>query len=400
MPEGVYRRALKAKVEVIEGGVNDLLWDLAIHRYVLQRVIDALWELNKLPKRGQVHQLFYLMLRGYGFRAHIARNIYRTALALVKSAKKNGGRKPTIKKMSARVDYQDARVDLDNGVIKVIFRNKWYSLKLIHRREYIERFKYLRWKEIHVKYCNGVLYMSIIFEVKYAPYASRNVLALDINLKQIVAYEGASVRRYRTRFIDALSKKARAEELQKKYPKRWRYNNRILKRIKSLHEKARNIVIGWCRKFAKELIIKAKKHNYAITLEYLTSLHENTIKNGSAITWKLTMFAYGKLRDAVISKSIECNVPVVFINPRSTSSTCPRCSTKLVYNHRLGICLKCNFVSDRDKVGAMNIWFKVLKAYAGMPGSSPSAPPMKGEIRQRRRTRDERMKKVIKSIQI
>jgi len=91
MPEGVCRRALKARAEVIEGSVNDLLWDLAVHRYTLQKVINALWELDKLPKKSQVHQLFYPVLRSYGFRAHVARNIYSTALALVKSARENKG---------------------------------------------------------------------------------------------------------------------------------------------------------------------------------------------------------------------------------------------------------------------------------------------------------------------
>ena len=91
MPEGVYRRALKARAEVVEGDTNDLLWDLAVYKYALQRSVDALWELDKVPNKSQVHQLLYPMLRSYGFRAHVARNIYKTALALVKSARENGG---------------------------------------------------------------------------------------------------------------------------------------------------------------------------------------------------------------------------------------------------------------------------------------------------------------------
>ena len=142
MPEGVYRRALKAKAEVIEGNANDFLWDLTIYKYALQRCIDALWELDSIPKKSQVHQLLYPMLRSYGFRAHVARNIYSTALALVKSAKKNNGSKPVVKKMSTRLDYQDARVEIDDGVVRVILRNKWYALKLMHRREYIETVSY------------------------------------------------------------------------------------------------------------------------------------------------------------------------------------------------------------------------------------------------------------------
>ncbi|OYT47651.1 MAG: transposase [Desulfurococcales archaeon ex4484_42] len=399
MPEGVYRRALKAKVEVIEDNANDLLWDLAVHKYVLQKVIDVLWGLDKLPKKSQVHQLLYPMLRSYGFRAHVVRNIYKTALALVKSARENKGSKPLIRKMSARLDYQDARVEIDNGVVKVILRNKWYTLKLMHRREYIKRFKGLKWKEVHVKYYNGELYVSIVFEVKYTPYTPRGVLALDVNLRHIVTYDGSSVRRYRTRFINALSKRARAEELQRKYPKKWRYNKRVLSRIRSLHRKARNIVIDWCRKFAKEIVLKVKKHNYAIVLENLTRLHENMSKNKDIIVWKLSMLAYRKLREAIVNKAIEYNVPIAFINPRNTSSTCPRCYTKLSYDYRLAICSKCGFIADRDVVGAVNIWLRFIHAYAGEHGSPPRAPAMKDETRQSGGTRNEGMKKVIKNIQ-
>jgi len=102
MPEGVYHRTLKAEAEVIDGDVGNLLYDLAIHRYILQRVVDALWDLEEIPEKDQAHQMFYGMLRVYGFRAHAARNIYNTAIALVKSVKSNEGSKPTIKKLSTR----------------------------------------------------------------------------------------------------------------------------------------------------------------------------------------------------------------------------------------------------------------------------------------------------------
>ncbi|WP_243681927.1 hypothetical protein, partial [Vulcanisaeta souniana] len=61
-------QGVEAEVEVAEGSINDLLWDLAIHRHALQKVIDALWDLDELPRRSQLHQMFYLMLRKYGFR--------------------------------------------------------------------------------------------------------------------------------------------------------------------------------------------------------------------------------------------------------------------------------------------------------------------------------------------
>jgi putative transposase len=82
--------------------------------------------------------MFYNVLRGYGFRAHVARNIYEYALALVKSVRESNGSKPTLRKLSARLDYQDARVELDKGIVRIVLRNQWHTLKLKHRREYIE----------------------------------------------------------------------------------------------------------------------------------------------------------------------------------------------------------------------------------------------------------------------
>jgi putative transposase len=398
IPEGAYHRALKAEAEVVEGSINDLLWDLMLYRYAMQRIVDALWDLDRIPNRSQAHQMFYNVLRSYGFRAHVARNIYDLALALVKAVRESSGSKPVLRKLSARLDYQDARVELDRGVVRVIIRNKWYALKLKHRREYIERFKGLRWKEVHIKYENGRLFVSIVFEFRYEPYAPRGIIALDINLRTITACDGSEIRRYRAGFIDALSKRKRGEELMKKYPKRWRYNGRILSRVKALHRKSKNIVIDWSWKLAKHVVLKALKHGYAIALENLDGLRENTNSKSGEVAWKFTMFAYRRLQHSVISKALEYGVPIVVVGPRSTSSTCPRCEEKLVYIYRLAVCRRCGFKADRDSVGAMNIWLRALQAYAGVPGSPLSTPAVKDETRQSGGTKHEGMKNIIRAI--
>jgi len=272
-----------------------------------------------------------------------------------------------------------------------------YTLRIKHRDGYIERFKGLKWKEVHVKYRSGKLYVSIVFKVRYTPYIPKGVTALDLNLKHVVSYDCPNIRRYKTRFVDALSKKARAEEIRKKYPKRWKYNKKILNRVRNLHRRSRNIVMDWCRKFAKEITLKAKRHGYAIALEDLKKLRKSLNNKNNKIVWKLTMFAYRKLQESIISKAIEYNVPIMFVNPKKTSSTCPRCKSKIKYIGRLGICRKCRFKADRDVIGAMNIWLKVLKAYAGVPGSPQRASAMKNETRQSGGTKNEGMKKVIRS---
>jgi len=89
----------------------------------------------------------------------------------------------------------------------------------------------------------------------------------------------------------------------------------------------------------------------------------------SKVVWKLTMLAYRKLQESITGKAIEYYVPIILVDPRNTSSTCPRCGSKIRYTGRPGVCHRCGFIADRDKVGAMNIWMRALEAYAGVPGS-------------------------------
>jgi len=289
-------------------------------------------------------------------------------------------------------------VELDNEVVRIIIRDKWYTLKLKHRRDYIKRFRGFRWKEVHVKYENSKLCVSVVFEFTYKPYMPRGIVALDVNLRMVTAYDGSDIRRYKTRFVDALSERKRAEELQSKYPKRWRYNEKILSRVRELHRKARNTVIDWCWKLAKQVVLKALRHNYAIALENLEGLRESVNDKSDKVVWKFTVFAYRRLQHSIISKALEHGVPLIIADPRNTSSTCPRCGDKLLYIHRLAVCKKCDFKADRDSVGAMNIWLRALQAYAGVPGSPLRAPVVKDETRRSGGTRHEGMKEIIRAI--
>jgi len=76
-----------------------------------------------------VHQLFYKLLRNQGFRAHQAKQIYKYALSITKSAKRNGGRKPLLKKLSVRLDKYDAKVDLENQLVIVKLRSREFKIK-------------------------------------------------------------------------------------------------------------------------------------------------------------------------------------------------------------------------------------------------------------------------------
>jgi len=212
----------------------------------------------------------------------------------------------------------------------VIFKSKgkWFTLKLKYRKEYIEKFQKqmekgnYKWKEVYISYGDGKFYVSIVFEVEYRPYLPQGIIGLDVNLRQLVYYDGKKVRREDTPFVKALSLRAKAEEIQKKYPKRWRYNERILKRVRSLHRKAKNVVIDGSRKFAKEFVLFALKKKYVISLEELTGLIEELRNMNKQNRWKMLYLDYRTLQNAIITKAIEYNIPLIFVDPRGTSKLC------------------------------------------------------------------------------
>ncbi len=186
------------------------------------------------------------------------------------------------------------------------------------------------------------------------------------------------------------------EEIQKRHSYAWRRNDKWLETIRALHRRSRNIVVDWFRKLARYTVLKARRTRSVIVLEGLDKLWFNASKKSFSLAYKLSRFAYRKLQLAIITKAIEHNVPVVFVDPRSTSSTCPRCGAKLSYNHRLAVCRNCGFMADRDTVGAMNIYLKAVRILALHYGSW-GTHPMTNETRVKGGLRDEPMTAHIKS---
>ena len=119
----------------------------------------------------------------------------------------------------------------------------------------------------------------------------------------------------------------------------------------------------------------------------------NSSQKSCTLADELSRFAYRKLQLAIVTKAIEYNVPIIFVNPKHTSTRCPWCGAKLSYIHRLAICRKYGFIADRDTVGAMNIniYLRAHRRMWGSSGSPLNAPAIKDETQQSGRTKDEPM---------
>ena len=383
-PRGERMLALRARAILVEGDPYDLFAEIWLAKREMQRIIDALWELDRLPSLNQAHQMFYKRLRGKGFRAHQAKQMYKYALALVKGARRNGGSKPVLRRLSVRLDRYDASIDFNNWVVTVKLRGRVFRLRLLHRRSYLARFAGRKWYEVIVKWLPGARIEVVIpFRFDYKPYTPRRALAVDLNLRQLTLYDGRRVRRIETRYPEALKLKHLAERVQRGHPYSWRRNGRLLKLVGSLHRRSARIVLDWTGKTAKYLVLKARRMRAAIAVEDLERMWRRASQESSTLADRLSRFAYRKLLQVLEAKAVEYKVPVVYANPENTSKICPRCGAQLHYTHRLAVCPRCGFVADRDTVGAMNIWLRALQALAPRPRGRGAPPPMTDEARAR-----------------
>jgi putative transposase len=87
------------------------------------------------------------------------------AKSLVKSAKSNGGRKPVLRRLSARIDRYDYKLDLDNMVLTLKLHNGYEArLKLVSSKERVEKFRGWGNYELVVKYDGSGFWVSIYFK--------------------------------------------------------------------------------------------------------------------------------------------------------------------------------------------------------------------------------------------
>ena len=108
---------------------------------------------------------------------------------------------------------------------------------------------------------------------------------------------------------------------------------------------------------SKHIVAKAQGTRRAIAIEDLKGIRERvTARRQQRAT--LHSWAFSQLRQHTTYKAALAGVPLVLIDPRNTSRTCPACGyvdKRNRPNQSTFSCVKCGFAGPADHIAAMNI---------------------------------------------
>lgn len=143
---------------------------------------------------------------------------------------------------------------------------------------------------------------------------------------------------------------------------------RVLKR---LSRRERNFASGENHRIAKQFVEKAKRTNRAVSLEELTGIRSRVRAKRPQRT-RLHSWAFADLGAKIEYKAQRLGVPVVYVDPRNTSRTCPACGHVAKANRKTQSsfkCVQCGTSGSADRFAAIEIasrgWAEVKQPYAG-----------------------------------
>ena len=366
--------------------LSKLLQFLKAFRDWTQYVVDEIWKLNHVPSMRELHNRFYKVLREQGFRAHHCHKIERRAREVVKATKKNNGSKPVLKKLTARLDSQDYKINFSDKTIRIaVLNDKWVELKLVWY-DYLNKYLDGSWrlKEILVSYRGNEVWIYLVFEKEVYLRKPETVMGIDINFDNvtytIIDLSGRLVLMGYIKFNGlkkAIAHKVIAERIQRRYSKSWRFIRGVREAIRKHDRKARNILTDSCHYVSRRIVEIAREYNSAIVLEDLNKLRDRA--NGSKkFNKKLSLWAYRRIQTYIHYKALIEGLQVVYVNPRNTSKISPVGGRLKTLNHEL-VMLPNGCILSRHHVASWNIALRGLKTFTGDVGSrglvdSPNAP--------------------------
>jgi putative transposase len=200
-------------------------------------------------------------------------------------------------------------------------------------------------------YIKGKFYLFVACEVETPkPIDIEGVLGVDLGIVNIASdsdgenFSGADVDRNRRIF------EHRRRNLQKKQTRSAKRKLKKLSGKQARFQKYTNHTIS------KRLVEKAQDTCRAIALEDLSGIRKAPVRRSQRS--RHSNWSFYQLKQFISYKAERVGLPIVMVDPRNTSRTCPECGCVDKANRvaqSLFSCIRCGYSAPADTVAAVNI---------------------------------------------
>jgi putative transposase len=357
-----------AKVEAVapERGER-LVQFLKAYRDAVQEIVNELWRLRKTPSKATLHEIYYNKLRGRGFRAHHVSEIYKRAGEIVEATKSNGGSRPLLKKLTARIHPLDYKIDLKAKALWLaVLNDEWVELKL-KWYDYLDKYLDGSWRlgEVLVSYRRNGIFAYLVFNKEVQLREPKTVMGVDLNFDNatctIVDLNGDLITIYPLPYKGlkrALHLKKLAERLQKEHTKSWRFQKWVRRARARWLRRARNVLMDSAHYLAKRLAKIAEEYDAYIAFEGLEKVKENG-DHDDELAWELQLWCYRRIQEFAKYKALMRGLKTIPVSPRNTSRRSPNGRPLKFLDYKtveLG-----GVITSRDVVASWNIALRGLE---------------------------------------
>ena len=312
-----------------------------------------------VANKVKLQQLFYYDLREkFGLSAQMAALCIRHVGGTYGRDKKI---KPVFRKHAA-MPY-DSRImsfkDVDR--VSLLTLEGRVIVPFVMGKRQQERFSLAKGQSDLVRRKDGMWFLLVTTDVpEKTPAPVTEFIGVDLGVVNIAADSDGEV--YTSDKVEEVRQHYRKtrRSLQKKAVKRKRTGKRpkkIRRKLRDLSGRERRFKADTNHCISKKIVEKATGTNRGIAVEELTSIRKR-IRFRKAQRDRMSKWSFAELRGFIEYKAKLEGVPVIAVDPRNTSRTCPECGhiekgNRLVRG--IFLCRQCGHFDHADVVGAINI---------------------------------------------
>lgn len=335
---------------------------------------DAVYvALTEKPKnRFDLISKSYRRLREYGLHSHYILSACEVAYSAYQNEKRRSN--PYIKKPFLKLDNQSYK--LDYLLLRIPIQSRKFAFITLQGSRY--HLSYLADKSLK----RGSVTITdstvvIAFSKETAEIEPHGRIGIDVNERN-VTWSDSSGRTERENTSAVAELKERYHDARARIAQRTQKDRRIQQRLLSRYgRREKDRTTQALHRISKRIVEHAKVNRFSVVMENLKGIRKLYRKGngqGTSYRGRMNSWVFHEFQRQVEYKARWEGIPVVYINPKGTSSKCPECGSPLIeLEGRRLMCPSCRQTGDRDEIATRNIMACVV------PQAQPSACSHDGE---------------------